>query len=109
MVIEWLQFRIAPEQRDRFLQADAEIWTATLAEYDGFLGKEVWLNPEQADEVTMVIRWQTRADWSAVPADVLKATDARMAERLGYPPEIIAASEYTVSRWEPYSLADGDR
>ncbi len=99
MVIEWLQFRVEPAQREQFIQADTEIWTAALADYPGFLGKEVWLNPERDEEVTLVIRWQTREQWSAVPESVLRDTQARFDEAVGATYELLATREYQVRKF----------
>ena len=31
MVIEWLEFQVKPEAREKFIQKDQEIWTKCLA------------------------------------------------------------------------------
>ena len=54
MVIEFLKFKVTPELREKFIQKDAEIWTAALARYPGFLSKEVWIDPNTPAEVVMV-------------------------------------------------------
>jgi uncharacterized protein (TIGR03792 family) len=60
MVIEWLKFRVQPEIWEKFVEQDQAIWTKALATQSGFLDKEVWINPDIADEIILVIRWQTR-------------------------------------------------
>lgn len=100
MVIEWLKVRVDPEAREDYIQKDAEIWTATLASYPGFLGKEVWLNPNAADEVVLVIRWETRQQWKSIPQAVLDATEQRFQAVLGnYTHEIVESSEYQVRKF----------
>ncbi|MGV2827073.1 TIGR03792 family protein [Myxosarcina sp. GI1(2024)] len=83
MVIEWLKFRVAPETREKFIRQDEAIWTATLSQQPGFVGKEVWLDPSKSNEVIFVIRWQSRQQWKAVPLEVLTATDRQFAEAMG--------------------------
>ena len=51
MVIEWLKFRVDSKSREKFIQKDEVIWTASLSTYPGFLGKEVWIEPNEADTV----------------------------------------------------------
>ena len=68
MVIEWLEFEVVPESREKFIEIDRRIWTATLKKFPGFLGKEVWVAPNQIDRVFLVIRWQTREQWKSIPA-----------------------------------------
>ncbi|HEX2254866.1 MAG TPA: TIGR03792 family protein [Thermoanaerobaculia bacterium] len=77
MIIEWQRVRVAPELVARFLAADAETWTPVLAVQAGFAGKEVWTRPEAPGEVILVIRWESRDAWQAVPDDLQAEVDAR--------------------------------
>lgn len=83
MVIEWLTFRLPQTDHARFLALDAEIWTAVLATCPGFLGKEVWRAGADPDALHLIIRWQARADWHAVPPALLAETEARFNAALG--------------------------
>lgn len=83
MVIEWLTFRLPRADQARFLALDAAIWTPALATCPGFLGKEVWCAPADPEVVNLIIRWQSRADWHAVPRTLLEETEARFAAALG--------------------------
>ena len=82
MVIEWLTFRVDSESREEFIQKDEAIWTATLATYPGFLGKEVWIEPNSPDKVIFNIRWQTRKQWKSIPQKDLLATEKRFAQEM---------------------------
>ncbi|MBD1851789.1 TIGR03792 family protein [Leptolyngbya sp. FACHB-711] len=102
MVIEWLKFRVMPELREKFVQKDDEIWTAILSQYPGFLRKEVWISPDQLDEVIAVIHWESMEAWKSVPADVLEQTDTRFAEAMGAGnQEIVGAARYQVRKRYP--------
>jgi uncharacterized protein (TIGR03792 family) len=83
MVIEWLKFRVPSQSREKFIQKDSDIWTATLAQYPGFLGKEVWINPNAAEDIILVIRWQTREQWKTVPEKVLQETEQKFSQAMG--------------------------
>ncbi|WP_448602995.1 TIGR03792 family protein [Thermoleptolyngbya sp.] len=83
VVIEWLRFDVSPEARERFVQQDAEIWTTALSEYGGFLGKEVWISPENPREVITVVRWESFDQWYSIPTDRLEAVEARFREAMG--------------------------
>lgn len=74
MIIEWLKFRVPPQHQAEFISQDEQIWTAKLSGYSGFVGKEVWLNPNVAEEVIMIVRWQTRQQWKSIPVEELNAT-----------------------------------
>lgn len=105
MVIELLRFNVSPEARERFIQKDAEIWTAAIAGYSGFLGKEVWINPEASEEIVIVIRWRTRQEWKAVPLDVLEATELKFATAMGEAKyQMVETSEYQVRKFPDVSM-----
>ena len=67
MVIEWLKFRVDAKSREQFIQTDESIWTASLATYPGFMGKEVWIEPNAPGKVIFTIRWETREQWKSIP------------------------------------------
>lgn len=94
MVIEWLKIRVNPDDRDRYLEADARIWTAALVQYPGFIDKTTWLNPDDASEIVLVIRWTSREQWKAVPADELEAITQRFDAAFPFPYEMIEEKEY---------------
>jgi uncharacterized protein (TIGR03792 family) len=96
MIIEHLTLRVPLPLRPRFLQADAEIWTATLAAQPGYLGKETWGQADDAEVLHLIIRWQTRAAWKAVPAALLAATDARMTAVLGQSCPVLSCTDCEV-------------
>ncbi len=100
MVIEWLKFRVSPESRDIFIQSDNEIWTPILAQFPGFLGKEVWISPTIPEEITLIIRWETREQWKAIPLDILEATEQKMAQRMqNHFYEMTESKEYQVRKF----------
>lgn len=83
MVIEWLKVKVPAEKRELYIQKDHEIWTSALSAYQGFLGKEVWINPEDPTEIILVIRWSSKEAWKAVPQDVLQKAERRFNEAVG--------------------------
>ncbi|WP_035798161.1 TIGR03792 family protein [Crocosphaera chwakensis] len=103
MVIEWLKFEVSPESRDIFIQLDNEIWTSVLAQFPGFLGKEVWISPDKPQEIILVIRWQTREQWKRIPFDILEATEQKMAKRMqNHFYEMTESKEYQVRKFPNY-------
>ncbi|MGB3494467.1 MAG: TIGR03792 family protein [Elainellaceae cyanobacterium] len=100
MVIEWLQFRVAEDQRERFVQLDSEIWTPALARQDGFLGKDVWISAEQLEEVIAVIRWSSSEAWHSIPADELEQVDQQFSTAMGSANyELLDSREYQVRKF----------
>jgi uncharacterized protein (TIGR03792 family) len=102
VVIELLKVKIPPEQREKYIQEDARIWTQALAKYPGFLSKEVWINPNNPEEVTLIIRWATREDWEAIPQADLDAIAKHFDETMGKSYPIVESSEFQVRKF-PHS------
>jgi uncharacterized protein (TIGR03792 family) len=96
MVIEWLKVKVPSALRAQYIQKDAEIWTRLLAQYPGFLNKEVWINPQDDTEVIMVIHWHDRASWQAIPSDILQATDRQFTQALGQAFPFTETGEYQI-------------
>jgi len=94
VVIELLKIKVAPEHREQYIQKDAEIWTQAIARYPGFLGKEVWINPNEPSEVILVIRWATREQWKSIPPERLQQISQEFDQQLGYTHQIIDSAEY---------------
>lgn len=100
MVVEWLKMQVAEELRETFIQKDEAIWTAALAKYPGFLGKQVWINPEKPEEIVLVIHWADLEAWKSIPADVAEATEKRFAEQMGAGTyKLVEAAEYHVRKF----------
>lgn len=99
MVIEWLKFSVPPHLREKFIHKDEEIWTAFLATCPGFLGKEVWINPQKPTELILVIRWATREEWKSIPHERLNQIDQRFAQQMGKSYPVIEAAEYQIRKF----------
>ncbi|YAG16550.1 ABM domain-containing protein [Nostoc sp. DSM 114161] len=95
-MIELLKFKVAPDLRENFIQKDAEIWTTALAEYPGFLGKEVWLNPNDPSEVTFIIRWESFEHSDAIPQKELETLEVKFVHALGKFYPIVESAKYQV-------------
>jgi uncharacterized protein (TIGR03792 family) len=100
MVIEWLQFRVQEDLREQFVRLDEEIWTAALSQYDGFLGKEVWISAEDLAEVIAVIRWENSESWYAIPDSELQKVDTQFNEAMGEETfELVSSKAYQVRKF----------
>jgi uncharacterized protein (TIGR03792 family) len=99
VVIELLKFQVDPNQRENFIQKDGEIWTTALAKYPGFLGKEVWINPNNPTEVIFIIRWETLEQWKAIPQADLEKIEQKFAQALTNTYQLIESAEYQVRKF----------
>ena len=102
MVIEWLKFRIDSKSREKFIQQDDAVWTASLSTYPGFLGKEVWIEPNEPDEVVFTIRWQTREQWKSIPAKDLTEIEQQFStamKKMNINYKMIKSKEYQIRKF----------
>ncbi|WP_013323277.1 TIGR03792 family protein [Gloeothece verrucosa] len=100
MVIEWLKFRVPAQSREKFIQKDELIWTAALAKFKGFLGKEVWVNPKIDDEIVLVIHWENHEAWSSIPAAALEEIEDKFSQSMRNDEyKLIESGEYQVRKF----------
>ena len=83
MAIEQLVFEVDPEHLARWLEIDHEIWTAGLAECEGFAGKEAWLHGDRPGEVTMVIYWTSLECFESVDRAWIARIDEAFTRAVG--------------------------
>jgi uncharacterized protein (TIGR03792 family) len=87
------------DKRERYIQLDDEIWTAALRQYPGFVSKETWIAPDDAEVVIFVIRWRTREEWFSIPEDELAEVNQRFDAAIGFEYTMEASKEYQVRRF----------
>jgi uncharacterized protein (TIGR03792 family) len=76
VVVEQLRLRVPAALRQAWLEAERGSWGPFLARQDGFLGRELFWDPVR-EEATLLIRWASRAQWQAIPADQLQQVQER--------------------------------
>jgi uncharacterized protein (TIGR03792 family) len=96
MIIEYLSFSVPVAAQAAFLAADAAIWTPALATSSGFLGKEVWRERDMPDRLGLAIRWRAQADWDAMDAGMLAATQAAFVAAMGVEYPVLGCVAYQV-------------
>ena len=102
MVIEWLKFKVDSDSREQFIQQDEKIWTASLSTYPGFLGKEVWIEPDAPDKVIFAIRWQTRQQWKSIsPKDLMEIEKrfSRVMREMNIPYKMTESKEFQIRKF----------
>jgi len=79
-VIEMLRATCVPGRREEWLARDAEVWTPALAAHGGYISKEVWPSIDHPDEVVIIVRWESLAQWKSFPDELNVALDAKMQD-----------------------------
>ena len=89
-VIEQLRLRVPEPHRELWLQAEASSWQSWLEQQQGFLGRDLFWDPER-EEGLLLIRWNSREQWKAIPqAEVLRVQarfEAEVNQALNRPAE----------------------
>lgn len=97
MVIEWLRYEVAPAAKQKFIEANDQIWNESFKNYPSYLGKEIWVNPGLETEVIIVIYWQNKERWKAIPKAVLEENERKFAEAVGKDNyQMLESKEYQV-------------
>lgn len=99
MIIEWLKVSVSPALRERYIQKDEEIWTAFLSTCPGFLGKEVWINPDKPDELILIVRWATREQWKSIPQERLELIEQEFVREMGGRYPFVETDEYQIRKF----------
>ena len=67
-VIEQLRLGVPEPHRELWLQAEASSWQPWLEQQQGFLGRDLYWDPQRQEGV-LLIRWATREQWKSIPED----------------------------------------
>ena len=70
MVMEQLRLGVPADQREVWLEGERQTWQPWLEQQVGFLGREVYWDPDR-EEGLLLIRWASRDQWKSIsPASV---------------------------------------
>ena len=87
-VIEQLRLRVPEPHRELWLMAEASSWQPWLEQQQGFLGRDLFWDPER-EEGLLLIRGNSREQWKAIPqAEVLRVQarfEAKVNQALNRP------------------------
>jgi hypothetical protein len=107
---DFLECSIASGDVERFLNADARVWSAFLSAQPGVMRKHVLLNPRDAAAQlvngegfylpsaatncgeAVCILWESRALWKSIPPQLLSAAPGALRRRLRLPARAHSAS-----------------
>ncbi|OUT70421.1 MAG: TIGR03792 family protein [Synechococcus sp. TMED19] len=85
-VVEVLHMPVSNQQRQCWLQAEADHWEPWLEQQHGYRGRELLWDPDRQQAVVL-IGWQSQGDWDAIPTASISTTeeafDAQLRQCLG--------------------------
>ncbi len=79
-VMELLRLGVPAQHREAWLEAEAASWGPWLNQQEGFLGRQLFWDPER-QEGTLLIGWASLEQWKAIPMAEVGAVQERF-ERL---------------------------
>ena len=97
--VEYLVFEVKPELKDRFIEAEHQIWTKILDSFPGLISKEIWINDLKPNEVTVVIYWNSFEEWKAIPEEVLKEVEQEFDDFFGEENYSFKEARHENNRW----------
>jgi uncharacterized protein (TIGR03792 family) len=92
--IEILEFQVDPLDREHFIEIDRQIWTTALAQYPAFQHKEIWIDPQSPEIVTIVIHWSNREEWKAIEPQSLADLASQFDQKFSRPYQLVGEREY---------------
>ena len=78
MVIEFLTFRVTPDERAAWMEVEERTWSRFLERQAGFVRKQLWVDVDDDQHVHAMIEWESLEHWKAIPDDQLAAVDESM-------------------------------
>lgn len=78
MVIEKLTFKVDRDDREAWLSIEEQTWSRYLEQRPGFVKKEIWVDPENPDEIIAMIWWESKELWYTIPQSDIERVDAKM-------------------------------
>ena len=80
MVIEFLTFRVDPDERAAWMEVEEQTWSRFLERQRGFVRKQLWVDVDDETCVHAMIEWESLEHWRAIPHDQLAAVDESMGD-----------------------------
>lgn len=82
MVIEWLTFDVAENERSEWLDVEESVWSRFLETQPGFVRKEMWVEDGDPDRVHAVIWWNSVEEWKRITPEQVAEVDQLMGRHL---------------------------
>jgi uncharacterized protein (TIGR03792 family) len=82
VVIEWLTFEVAEDERAEWLAVEESVWSRFLEAQPGFVRKEMWVEHGDPGRVHAVIWWNSMDEWKRITPDTVAEVDVRMGRHL---------------------------
>lgn len=97
VAVEYLRVKVLPEEVDRFVQADRDVWTTFLSQQPGFISKQVLCSTQTPGDVVMMTQWRSREEWKAISSELLAETERKFTEVMGRSVPFTETGEFVIA------------
>lgn len=80
--VEGLTFRVAPDEVEKYLKVEEEVWFYDLEKLPGFLGSETWVSETNPGEVTQLYFWESEEAFNSVTPEFKEEHVKRTADAI---------------------------
>ena len=80
VVVEWLTFRVTPDERVTWLAREEEVWSRFLEGCTGFIRKQMWIEENEPEKIHAVIWWESRDLWKRITPAQVDEVDRRLGD-----------------------------
>tara|TARA_Y100001968_G_C19089480_1_gene586993 strand:- start:203 stop:655 length:453 start_codon:yes stop_codon:yes gene_type:complete len=78
-VIEHLRFHVPSDYKEAWLKAEKGSWGKWLSNKSGFLGRELFWDPEN-QKATILIKWSSKSIWKSIPQEEINLVQTQFEE-----------------------------
>lgn len=82
-VIEELRLKVPSDLREVWLEAEADIWQPWLEEQEGFLGREIFWNPNK-EEALLLVNWENKKIWKNIEPEEVERIQKLFEENVKF-------------------------
>ncbi|WP_038027927.1 TIGR03792 family protein [Picosynechococcus sp. NKBG15041c] len=93
-VVEWLTFAVPQAEQAKFIEKELEIWNPIDRRSPAFVRKEIWQDPENPDQLTVVVSWSSQSLRKTISPEAVQAAEKAFDTALGKTYMIAAKKEF---------------
>jgi uncharacterized protein (TIGR03792 family) len=95
--VEYLRINVKPEEVEKFVQADRDIWTTFLSKQSGFLNKQILCSTKTPGEIVILTQWRSREEWKSIPQPLLDEVAKEFDRVIGRSIPFTETGEYVIA------------
>lgn len=92
--IEWLQFEVPAAEQALFIEKEYEIWEPIDRRSPDYLGKEMWRDAQDPNQLIMVNRWSSAAHHQGITKEMVQQAEQDFTAAVGEDYPIVAAKKF---------------